>query len=74
MQAGVPPTPTAFFFFLRVGVGEKRLEVILAAFWFIKKDGSVLERVKDLEAKVIFSPFLLMRTETGIGTKENLFF
>lgn len=76
MQACVsPPNPTPpppFFFKSRCR--RKRLEVILAGFWLLKKDGSVLERVKDLEAKVIISPFLLMRTKTGIGTKENLFF
>ena len=36
---------------------RERLEVILAVFCPIKQDGSIPERLKDFEAKVVFSLF-----------------
>ena len=55
----------AAFLFLKSRWKRGRLEVILAVLLAFdkKKDGSAPERLKDLEAKVVFSPFLLMRTE-----------
>lgn len=53
-----------FVCFLKNRCKRERLKVILPMFWLIKKYGSVPERLPDLEAKVMFSPFLLMKTET----------
>lgn len=54
------------------------MKLFLLCIWLIKKDGSVPKGLKDLEAKVVFSPFLLMRTEiqeeNEMGdSEENLF-
>ena len=61
-----------FPFFLKSRWMRERLEVILAVFCPIKQDGSISERLKDFEAKVVFSLFLLMRTERGRGAEEDL--
>lgn len=60
------------YFFLKSKWIRERLEVILVVFCLIKQDGSIPERLKDSEAKVMFLLFLLMWTEKERGAEENL--